>query len=125
MAEEGGFFSGDRNVNETAWDVVGCIPGVGEVVNGFNAVKDLGNVIAPDDGVDRGQAMRDLAQDATSAIPLIGRALDAGRVVYDAIAGNDNSHDFVDRAMGGPGGGTPNQDVFNDDHPPTGPQVCQ
>jgi hypothetical protein len=116
-APAGGFWSPDHNTNETVWDAVGVIPGIGNIVNGVNAVQDAYGVATADNSAARGQSMRDLAQDAMGAIPLVGNSIGAARLVYDAFAGNDCAQDFADRAMGGQEHQSP--EAYQDDHPPT------
>jgi hypothetical protein len=111
MSDDGGFFSADRNTNETAWDVVGALPGVGEIVDGVNLVGHLSAALDGDH-----EAGRDAAQDALGLIPGLHEGLSIGRLAYDAIAGNDNSHDLIDRFLGGEA--KQNPDEFQDDHPP-------
>lgn len=92
--------SGWDTAADIGWNALTAIPGVGTVVSGVSAVNDLSHAVGATNDQDRQQAIRDMAGDAVSMVPMVGSAMSFGGIGYDIIS-NDTSGNLENQLMGG------------------------
>jgi len=94
----------EDKAKDFGWNVLTGIPLVGSVASGADALYNASKFLGPggDDPDTRGDAMRNIASDALSIVPLVGTATSVVGAGYDVFAGNDTWGNFTGQLMGGP-----------------------
>jgi hypothetical protein len=84
-------------------NIVGGIPGVGNIYSGAKALNAFSEYSdAAEGSEEQAEAMRDMETEAIGAIPLVGNAVSYGGLMYDVLAyGNDTSDNLMNRVLGG------------------------
>jgi hypothetical protein len=101
----------EDKAKDIGWNVLTGIPLVGSVASGIDAIHNVGKIIDPNESANlsnpeaekatRAQAVRDLASDAISVIPLVGTASSIVGTGYDVMASNDTWGNLTNQMMGG------------------------
>ncbi|HEY0252832.1 MAG TPA: hypothetical protein VGC41_14955 [Kofleriaceae bacterium] len=93
--------SGWDTAADIGWNVLTGIPGVGTAAAGASAVNDVRHLVTDDKKEDQQQAMRDLAGDCISMIPLVGTVSSIGGAAYDVLGSNDTAGNLQNKLLGG------------------------
>lgn len=94
----------EDKAKDFGWNVLTGIPLVGTVASAGDMLYNAGKLMGPggDDPDTRGDAMRNIAGDCLSILPMVGTATSIAGAGYDILASNDTWGNLTGQLMGGP-----------------------
>lgn len=90
----------DQKAASMGENVLGGIPLVGTIYNGYKMAEDVSN-ISNSEGEAQSQANRDLAGHALGFVPLLGNLIGWGGLAYDVLEDDDTAENLQNRILGG------------------------